>query len=69
MTAADDIAEPADLTHQPDEARDALIRGLYARVHQSVLRRTPFMSTSAAKALAEDVSENVSDYLKGAFDL
>lgn len=63
-------AEPYnEVSDDAKEARDLVAKALHGRVHASVLRRTPFMSTKAANELAEDVAENVLAYLKGLFDL
>lgn len=42
---------------------------LNGRIRDSVRRRAPFMSEAAARDLAEDITENIADYLKGVFDL
>ena len=51
------------------EERDLIVRKLRDRIDMSVRRRAPFMSDAAQKDLAEDLTENLFDYLKGVFDL
>lgn len=70
MKTTPEIAALVEESHAREaDFRDALARGLDTRIRMSVHRRTPFLSDQATKELAEAIIENVSAFLKGAFDL
>lgn len=52
-----------------ETAREQIVRGMNTRIWQSVRRRTPFMSDTAAKELSEDITENLMSFFREVFEL